>query len=64
MRTTLNLPETLIDEALRLSHHRTKTAVIITALEDFVRKSKIQGLKRYKGKVDVDLDLAAVRERK
>lgn len=63
MRTTLDLPKALVEEAVRLSHHRTKTAVIITALEDFVRKNKIQNLKRYKGKVDVDIDLSALRKR-
>ena len=64
MRTTLDLPEPLIDEALKLSHQRTKTAVIITALEDFVRKNRIQGLKKFRGKVDLDIDLATLRERR
>jgi len=41
----------------------TKTKVIITALEELIRKSNISGLKEYKGKVDLDIDLIAVRER-
>jgi hypothetical protein len=64
MRTTLDLPAPLIKEALKLSHQKTKTAVIITALEDFVRKSRIQGLKKFKGKVDLDIDLDSLRERR
>ena len=64
MRTTLDLPEPLVNEALKVSHQKTKTAVIITALEDFLRKSRIQGLKRYRGKVSIDLDLDVLRERK
>ena len=63
MRTTLNLPESLIAEAMKLSHQRTKTAVIIAALEDFVRKGRIQKLKEYKGKVDLDMDLDTLRKR-
>ncbi|NKB25116.1 MAG: type II toxin-antitoxin system VapB family antitoxin [Kiritimatiellae bacterium] len=63
MRTTLEIPKTLIDEALRASHHKTKTAVIIAALEDLVRKKKIQKLKQYKGKVDLRIDLATLRKR-
>ncbi|HQN02248.1 MAG TPA: type II toxin-antitoxin system VapB family antitoxin, partial [Candidatus Hydrogenedentes bacterium] len=51
MRTTIDLPEALVMEAMRLSHQRTKTGVIISALEDYVRKQKIQGLKAYKGRV-------------
>lgn len=64
MRTTLDLPEPLVDEALKLSHQKTKTAVIITALEDFVRKNKLEGLKMFKGKVDLNINLSALRDRK
>ncbi|MBU0677903.1 MAG: type II toxin-antitoxin system VapB family antitoxin [Verrucomicrobia bacterium] len=64
MRTTLDLPEPLIDEAMRISHQHTKTAVIIAALEDYVRKNRIQGLRKYRGKVDLDLDLDSLRKRR
>ena len=64
MRTTLDLPATLVDKAMRLSHQRTKTAVIIAALEDLVRRSRIQGLKKFKGKVNIDINLSALRDRK
>lgn len=64
MRTTLDLPEPLVDKALKLSHQKTKTAVIITALEDFVRKNKLEGLKMFKGKVDLNINLSALRDRK
>ena len=63
MRTTLDLPESLIAEAMELSHQRTKTAVIITALEDFVRKGRIRALKKFKGKVDLAVELDALRKR-
>ena len=38
MRTTLDLPEDLINEAMKVSQINTKTKVIITALEELVRK--------------------------
>lgn len=63
MRTTLDLPESLIAEAMSVSHQRTKTAVIVTALEDLVRKNRIQGLRQFKGKVDLDIDLNTLRKR-
>jgi hypothetical protein len=63
MRTTLDLPTSLMKEALKASHHRTKTTVIIAALEDFVRKSKLEGLKRFKGRVPLDVDLSRLRGR-
>ena len=63
MRTTLDLPEDLINEAMKATHINTKTKVIITALEDLVRKSKISGLKKFKGTVDLDIDMNAMRGR-
>ena len=64
MRTTLDLPQKLVDEALKASHLKTKTALIITALEELVRKSHIQELKSYKGKIDLDIDLDSLRNRR
>ena len=63
MRTTLDLPAPLLDEALRLSHQKTKTGVIVTALESYVRSRRLAGLKRFKGSVDLDIDLPALRDR-
>ena len=61
MRTTLDLPEHLLKEAMKVTHIRTKTKVIITALEELIRKSKIKELKELKGKVDLDIDLNNLR---
>jgi len=63
MRTTLDLPDVLVQDAMKVSHQKTKTAVIITALQDLVRKSRLQELRHFKGRVNVDLDLNVVRKR-
>jgi hypothetical protein len=63
MRTTLDLPEALIDEAMALTHIQTKTDLIKTALQNLIQKEKIKDLKRYFGKVDLDLDLNVLRNR-
>ncbi len=63
MRTTLDLPQRLLLEAMKLSNKQTKTATIITALEDLVRKNKIQAIKKFKGKVDLQIDLNTLRKR-
>ena len=63
MRTTLDLPEDLLNEAMKVTHADTKTAVIIKALEELVRKSKISNLKKYKGKIDLDIDMNELRDR-
>ncbi len=63
MRTTLDLPIELLNEAMKATHIKTKTKVIIIALEELIRKSKISELKEFKGKVDLDIDLNTIRGR-
>jgi Arc/MetJ family transcription regulator len=63
MRTTLDLPENLLNEAMKLTHTTTKTGVIVKALEELVRKSKISDIKKYKGKINLDIDLNDIRDR-
>jgi Arc/MetJ family transcription regulator len=63
MRTTLDLPEELLTEAMKAAHIHTKTKVIITALEDLIRRSKISELKQFKGKIDLGIDLNRIRGR-
>ncbi len=63
MRTTLDLPETLIDEAMALTHIQTKTDVIKTALMNLIQKEKIKDIKNYYGKLDLDIDLNVLRNR-
>jgi hypothetical protein len=63
MRTTLDIPEKLVDDAMKASRRKTKTSVIITALEELVRKRKIAQIKSFKGRVALDIDLAALRKR-
>ena len=63
MRTTLDLPLDLLNEAMKATHVKTKTKVIIIALEELIRKSKIAELKEFKGKVDLDIDLNTIRGR-
>ena len=57
MRTTLDLPEKLLHEAMEITNIQTKTRVIITALEELIQKHSISGLKKFKGKIDLDLDI-------
>ena len=63
MRTTLDLPEPLLLEAMKVTNINTKTKVIITALEELIRKDQISGLKKFKGTVNLDMDLNQLRSR-
>ena len=63
MRTTLDLPEDLLHRAMSVSHIKTKTQVIILALQELIRKSEISDLKKFKGKVNLNIDLDVIRDR-
>jgi len=63
MRTTLDLPEALIDEAMALTHIQTKTDLIKTALQNLIQREKIKDLKQFFGKIDLDIDLNTLRDR-
>ena len=43
MRTTLDIPEGPINEALRITQSRTKTELIKLGLKNIIQKNKIKG---------------------
>jgi Arc/MetJ family transcription regulator len=61
MRTTLDLPEELLEEARRLWNFRTKQEAVTAGLEELIRKARREELRKLAGKVDLDLDLARSR---
>jgi len=64
MRTTLDIPDNLVNEAMKATHIKTKTKVIITALEELIRKAQLSQIKDFKGKINLDIDLETIRGRK
>jgi hypothetical protein len=63
MRTTLELPDALVNEALTLTKISTKTELIKFALENVIQREKIKELAGYFGKVTLDIDLDKLRKR-
>jgi len=56
MRATLNIPDELIDEVQRLSGQKTKTQAIVTVMEDYVRRKKMEDLLALRGKISIEYD--------
>ena len=52
MKTTLNLPDDLIKKTMKISGSRTKTAAIVTAMEEYIRREKLAEIIRMEGKLD------------
>ena len=63
MRTTLDIPDSLLSEAMALTHISTKTDVIKTALQTLIQREKVKDLKKYFWKVDLGIDLDSLRDR-
>ena len=63
MRTTLELPDVLVQEAMSLTKIPTKTELIKFALENVIQREKIKELTGYFGKLDLDIDLDTLRNR-
>jgi hypothetical protein len=63
MRTTLDLPDTLVNEAMTLTNISKKTALIKYALENIIQREKIKELAQYFGKISLDIDLDELRKR-
>jgi len=63
MRTTLDLPEPLIEEARRLLGFKSKTDTVVVSLQELVRKKRIEELKTLLGKVKLEIDIPRSRRR-
>lgn len=63
MRTTLDLPEDLLEEARRLLAFKSKTDTVVFSLRELVRRKRIEEIKSLAGKVRLDVDLDRSRRR-
>lgn len=63
MRTTLILPEELIDEARRTLGFTSKTDTVVHALREVVRRGRRDELKDLLGRVTFEFDPAAIRKK-
>lgn len=63
MRTTLDLPEDLVNEVKAILGFKSKTDTIVFALNEIVRRAKRRKLIAMFGKVKIDIDLDKSRRR-
>ncbi|MGB9592118.1 MAG: type II toxin-antitoxin system VapB family antitoxin [Candidatus Kryptoniota bacterium] len=54
MKTTLNIPEDLLKKAMSIARHTTKTETVIVALQEYVRKKKIEKIIKCQGKLQFE----------
>lgn len=64
MRTTLNIQDAAIADALRVAPGRTKTQVINEALREYARRRRLRVLLKFQGKCQWEGDLDDLRGRR
>ena len=63
MRTTLDLPGDLLEEARTALGFKSKTDTIVMALRELVRRQRLEKLKALMGHVNLDVDVPKGRRR-
>lgn len=63
MRTTLDLPEGLVEEARAAAGFKSKTDTVVYALKEVVRRKRLEELKAMFGTMAFDIDIAKSRRR-
>lgn len=63
MRTTLDLPEELIEEARKLLGFKSKTDTVVVSLQELIRRKRVEHLKSLAGTIELDIDIAKSRRR-
>ncbi len=61
VRTTIDLPEDLLKEAMEVTGAKTITMTICLALQELIRKKRMMKILDYRGKIDLDLDTVKIR---
>lgn len=63
MRTTLDLPPELVDEARQVIGFKSKTDTVVFALREVVRRSRMEDLKALVTRIDYSFDPREVRRK-
>ena len=63
MRTTLDLPDELIQHARDAMGFKSKTDTVVFALRELIRRQRLDELKSLMGRIQFDFDPTATRKR-
>ena len=63
MRTTLDIPEALVEEARQALGFKSKTDTVVLALTELVRRRRLDQLRDLMGHVHLEIDLPKSRRR-
>jgi Arc/MetJ family transcription regulator len=49
MKTTVDIPKDLMEDAMKLAGAKTKREAVVTAIADYVRRQRIASLRKHLG---------------
>ena len=63
MRTTLIIPDELMTDLMKETGEKSKTLLVRLSLEEMLNRVRRQNLKRLRGKINLEIDLEALRSK-
>lgn len=57
MRSTIDIDDRLLEEAMKLTKARTKKELVGKALEELIRKERIERLRKKLGRMELEISL-------
>lgn len=64
MKTTIDIPEKALADAMRFTRARTKREAVVTALEDFNRRHRMAALVQHAGTCDALIGLDDLKQQR
>lgn len=64
MKTLVDLPDDLLAKVMKITKSKTKVEAIKKALQEVIEQDKRLKLLNYRGKIDLNIDLDVLRDRK
>ena len=64
MRTSMDIPSELLEEAKKIGGTKTKTQAVILALSEFIQRRKLKDLLDLKGTMDSTYDYKSLRKKR
>ena len=63
MRTTLDIPEDLLVDAMKASQSKTKTMAVVLGLKELLHRHQIEQLRGLRGGMDMAVNISSSRKR-
>lgn len=60
-RTTITIPQELITDLMELTKRKNKTQAVIFAIEETIKKQKLEKIKSMAGKMEFDIEAEELR---